>query len=796
MVYENEADGTALTETEAALVKAATAGEHADLKRRPIRASVLRDLLLEARPGWVLPPVGLRLSKAIVQGCLDLEGAVLTKPFLIWHSRFEGGGDKGALVLREARLRRLGIHSCTVEGNIVADRAELDNGLFLGGGTFKGLLQLRGASIGGALSLDGSELGDGTTALQAAGLRVEGPLIIRRARISGGIAVSRAHLEAGIYGEAIRIVAPGRAIEAESARIGGDVLLTDSRIEGSVGLVNVRLQGRFAGERMEVTGGPVAIDARGLEASHGVVLDGARLRGSLLLDGAKIGNMFNAEGVEIDGGETAIGADVVQIGGNCALPRAKLIGQVSLPGASIEGQLRLTEARLFGTDIALRADGARIRGGCFMSRAKVHGLVRFPAADIGNQLRLRGASIKVEAGAALLGSGATFRRDIELTDGCQLTGAVVLDQAHVLGALDLTGSRISSAAITRGSLPVPPAWSNAVAFADETAISLVDSVVNRLVMPASRDDRPRGVVDLSRARAGSFEDYAEAWPPPVEARARAKDGRDIEHMRLDGFVYEHLTNPSGATVLAQGQSGSKASERVASRRVLWLKGQDERDVRGHFKPQAWVALADRLARQGYTDDARRIEIARRRRERRSDAATFGARWQSRLLDWLALYGHNPWRTVVWMAVVVIVFAGIWGGAARLCAEPGCFDESVLVVRNKDAYRDERFHQTYPAFHALAYSFDVFVPFVAFGYEDHWRPNLDYGPIAELPLPWPIATEAAAPSSTPNALGKGPTLSITIGGILYVLTIVEALLGLVLTSLMVTGFTGLLRDRSE
>jgi len=36
------------------------------------------------------------------------------------------------------------------------------------------------------------------------------------------------------------------------------------------------------------------------------------------------------------------------------------------------------------------------------------------------------------------------------------------------------------------------------------------------------------------------------------------------------------------------------------------------------------------------------------------------------------------------------------------------------------------------------------------------------------------------------------VTITIGGVLYVLTILEMILGLVLTSLAVTGFTGVLR----
>ena len=45
-----------------------------------------------------------------------------------------------------------------------------------------------------------------------------------------------------------------------------------------------------------------------------------------------------------------------------------------------------------------------------------------------------------------------------------------------------------------------------------------------------------------------------------------------------------------------------------------------------------------------------------------------------------------------------------------------------------------FPRTYPPFNALSYSLDVFVPFVSFGYEDHWRPNAAWEPIADVPVP--------------------------------------------------------------
>lgn len=783
-----------LTEAERLLLALVAAGGLAEMKRQQIRASVLRDLILEARPGWTVPHAGIRLSRVIIDGCLDLEGCTLSKPLLVWHSRFQGGGDRGAILLRDARLKRLGIHSSTVEGAIVADRAQVESGIFLGGGLVRGALQIRGADITGALAVEGTEIGDGKAAILAAGLKLSGPLILRRARIAGEVALPRAQLEAGIYGEDAAITHDGAALNLESARIAGDVLLERASITGAIKMSNARIGGRIAGDGLTVTARPDAVLAGGLNVAQGLSLAGAKITGSVWLEGADIGKVFRAEGLEVQGGETAIAADVIRIGGNWDLARSRLVGQVALPGADINGQLRMTEAHVYGTDLAIRGDGARIRGGCFLSRATVFGLVRFPAAEINNQFRLRGATLKVDHGPALFASASSFGRDVELNGGFSATGAVVLDQVRIRGLLDLKESRIRSVALTERTPQASVARHRGHDHHErlgERALSLIDAEIDRLEMPEQAEERPRGIVDLTRAHVGSFEDYAASWPGPAMARSRSADGRDIDHLVLDGFTYEHLANPSGAAGL-RGRHAHR-EDRVGERRIRWLEGQQACDVTEHFKPQAWVQLGERLAAQGYHDDARTVAVARRRRETASHSATLGQRWQGRILDLFALYGYNPWRTVTWMAAIVLLFAAVFSGAARLCQEDGCLDESVFVVSNRDAYTQETFRRSYPEFHALAYSFDVFVPFVAFGYEDHWRPNLGFGPLAELPAPGPLGALAGRGGAAGR--DRDPTVTVTLGGVLYVLVVVEMLLGLVLTSLAVTGFTGLLRSES-
>ncbi|MDX2257867.1 MAG: hypothetical protein NW205_03020 [Hyphomicrobiaceae bacterium] len=782
-----------LTAAETLLFDAICRGTPVDLAGGSVRGWILRELLTLARPGLPRSSSGCRFSRAVITGGLDLEGCDVPMPLLLSAVRIERS-KRGALILRDARIKRLGLHDCTLEGGLMADRAEIDNGMFAGGGKIAGPVQVRGAQIGGALALEGTIVGDGRTALLAAGVRLTGPLILRRAKLSGHIGLARVDMTAGIYAEDAVVEATEApdgivaGVNAESARIAGDVLIDRSQIRSTtavaVSLAHARVGGRLSANATELKGAEDALSAPGLNVGQGLALAHAKLAGRLVLTGADIGRGIEAPGIDIASTGTSIHADGLSTGGNWNMGRAKLVGPLSCPGSDIRGQLRLTESRLYGADIAVRADGARIRGGCFMSRSVIFGLLRFPAVEIGNQFRLRGAALKVDRGAALLASGSRFARDVELNAGFETTGAIVLDQARVSGVIDLSASRLVSAAVARlerrqtpstrpGPRPEQHDW-------DEVALSLVDADVNRLQMPSLAEHRPRGIIDLSRARAGTYTDFAATWPPPAHQRMMSSDGRDIDHLDLDGFTYEHLGNPSGGSLMRAGHADG--DEAVAERRVSWLEGQEPCDIREHFKPQPWVELGKRLAAQGYDEDSRQLSIARRRLERRSHGTSMVERWQSGFLDLFALYGYNPWRTVVWMALLIVAFAGVWATAAGDCARPGCRDESVFVMTNRDAYTPERLDAVYPEFHALAYSLDTFVPFVSFGYADHWRPNIDWQPLAEVPLPTLAGVRNGA-----------PTMTITMGSLLYALSIVETILGLVLTSLLVTGFTGLLRS---
>ncbi len=91
--------------------------------------------------------------------------------------------------------------------------------------------------------------------------------------------------------------------------------------------------------------------------------------------------------------------------------------------------------------------------------------------------------------------------------------------------------------------------------------------------------------------------------------------------------------------------------------------------------------------------------------------------------------------------------------------------------------------TYPRFNAIVYSLDVFLPFVDFGFKYHWMPNTSHRQIAVLRIPETQWLRSSA-------------ITLTMGGVLYALYVLEMVVGLVLTSLAVTAFTGLLRGTED
>jgi len=290
---------------------------------------------------------------------------------------------------------------------------------------------------------------------------------------------------------------------------------------------------------------------------------------------------------------------------------------------------------------------------------------------------------------------------------------------------------------------------------------------------------PTGIVDLSNASVDTYEDYASGWPKKnIFHREKCKQGEktiDDCSIKLNGFTYQHLTNPHGI----ERTDNYDVTTPVWEARLPWLDAQPTSDLVDFFKPQPWQQLANTLLHEGYEEDAKRISIERRISYRYSKGPRWTERSVSTLLHWFADYGYNPWKTIIWSIGFILIFGGLFYIAGIDCAEPGCRDAKVFVpVLAGDVFAvdtadqpTDKLAKIYPALGAWHYSLDLFFPIFDLGMESYWHANTDY----ELPV----------------NLGGEREWMVPIGLILDWLAVVERILGALMVALAITGFTGLL-----
>ena len=299
MNQSSAAQAENLAPAEEQLLAAILAGRRADLQGETIRASFLRDLVTEVHPTWVLPPIGIMLDNAMIQGTLDLEGCTVARPLVFQHCKFRPiEPARGAIQLRDAQLKRLALYKCSVTGSIFADRANIDSALFLSGSSIEGAIRLRGATIGEALAMDHMQIKNvGEVAVLADGLRLSGPWILREADIVGEVRLAGARIGGNLLWEDAKIQNNLVAVTADGAICEGAWLLRRTRISGPFRLRGMKIKAIDA-QQITITAGSEAFNARGAEIASDLNLDGAVLKGGVLLGRANVAGELSAKGAK------------------------------------------------------------------------------------------------------------------------------------------------------------------------------------------------------------------------------------------------------------------------------------------------------------------------------------------------------------------------------------------------------------------------------------------------------------------------------------------------------------------
>jgi len=789
-----------------------------------IRAEVLRSVLVGPGP---IAASGVRLRGVKIKGTLNLEGAAVRCPLRLCDCYFDG--DRPAfsfatfsvLELKHCLLdglaaqslvvsKRLDLSNSTFTGTIELDASEVAGWFICTGAKLEGRnkdrysLSAEGMTVGGGVILDKTKV---TNAVNLSGARITGQLKCTGSELNGKdeqgnslvanrITVGRAiHLDEGFTAAgAVRLPGAditgqlncknatlngrddrGYALSAFMTRIDGDVILDEiSTTAGAVEIFGADVTGRFRCLDARFDG----TDARGyaLVASQVKVgvdlsLDGVQTKdGAIQLTGAVIGGQLTCRKTERDLKDrkphlqvavsprvnspsvNSLIADSVVIRDRLIISDFTAVGTVRLAGAKIGGRLQCSNAELNGQDKygrALLADGMTVGGGAWFAGVRTsRGVFRMVGAEITGDLHYQGIRL------ASVGD----HRDALIADRIKVTGSVFFRPGQKSGQIEETvadGSLSLRSARIGGSLELKPSrLAGGSADDRRTALDLTGAQIAH-DLTWEPDQAVTGTVILEGASAGQLKDRLDCpskgnWPP-------ASDGR----LRLDGFTYGRISDAQQVdwrrrlAWLGSPDKSAKKKKHQAGRKGQPEPAADNVKKQRVFASQPYEQLAKVYRRAGQDKESREVAIARRRDLRRYGDLTPYRKFGNWMVDWTIRYGYRTWRTVVGLVA-------FYGAAVLIFALARRSPHLIIPIQVPASLHTEptALHctSTYPCFNPFSYAVDTVVPIINVHQATFWGPN-----------------------------GNAP-----LGHLLVAFTWIATVLGWALATLVIAGYTGLVR----
>jgi len=696
---------------------------------------------------------GITLVDCEIGGSLDLTESALRRPGKAVIRGYRASIGGGAL-FSHARIRgeiQLGAAHIGGSMEFVGSRLRNPRGrtlnlegvrtgvaiLFWQGFMSCGQIRLAFADVGGNVEFDNATLiqesapsPDPPCCLHAHGLRTKshvriiaskctGQIILARAGIGGDLTIRKSEFwTAGARpvngsGGGELFVATGANISGEatfiSSSFGGQILLAQSGIGLSLGFqggsINTHAKANFSFLGSDATIGGAVYFSDGFTTNGGIRFTRADITGQVSLisctakrfemDGAKVHGGLSAggkgtvqeglslAGSEIDGPVTMDEVTVFQ-GVNFARANLKSSlkltskfdcrGEFSLVSARILGSLiaESTSLALFigpekadrkdipGSGVALRGDGAQVQGDINFRHADIVGTVRFRNADVSGDLDFAGAKISAWHGRALRLTGARVGGGLYLRNGFTTDGAIRLARARVNGILDFTASVIGPAD--------PPL------LAPLMAIDAQGLDVQGVMILRALGKRSAGTVSFNNARIGRLVDDWRSWKQ--------------FHYRIDGLEFKVVEQSRTLRVSRdEGEPSKTEGPMTLRQRIEWLHDQQDWNV------QPYEHIARVFRDGGFEADAQKVLIRKSQHLREKGGLTRSATVKNWLLDHLLSYGYNPWRSLIPMALMLLI--GFWVFQSALTAH-------ALIPKDKTDKTE---------FNRFAYSLDAFIPLV-------------------------------------------------------------------------------------
>jgi len=632
---------------------------------------------------------------------------------------------------------RFGLGGETVlDDTEVSEEADLDFGASRLGGNLSlrkvraNKVKLLKAQVQGSLDVSGARIThlDASEMILRGDLSMEGgtaKLYLWAAQVEGNISLQR--VRGDVWAEGLTLKG---TLKVEKANL-EHLNITEARVEGNMELskVKVNLVEAIRAERL-VLGGDLSLT----EVLCSFELDQNFFR--LDFEGAQVGGKFKVEDI---GGH--IWASGMQIGKGLIWEKIKA-GTVDLKGTRVGEELAiasLTGDKWESDEVIVvgkaSIEGVRILRGFSWKRGKVSG--RLEISDVvADAFSLQGTRVdedmdmkKVRVGEAVDLEGFQGGGNL-LIEECILGGlpskpGLSLKRAEIAGEVRIKDSSILSGLdaekLHAHSLYVEETFltGGEGIGSDSPALQLEGKWAGGLSLKDAqleerayfKDVTIMGPVSLRYAQMQTLEIVVEQKP---EEKGKVAN---IGLSPLVGWVDLH-----GISVSRWVFSGPaiKDEDRETRLRLFsaWLRRQLP-----YYSAHPYESLAKALKAEADENAALRILIQREDDVGLAQNLPLWKRFWRGLLRYTVGHGYRPEWALVWILAFIALGAFLFDlGYRKGVMAPASTD--VLVQEMYQKYRE--IPKDYPTFSAWAYSIDAFVPFLDLVLEHYWIPNADAG----------------------------------------------------------------------
>ncbi|MEO5873688.1 MAG: hypothetical protein ABIS86_16200 [Streptosporangiaceae bacterium] len=262
-----------------------------------VRATVIAQLLLGGCPISPGHVPAVRLSGALITGCLNVSGGDVDCELRLERCVLVQEPEFG-----NARTRQLRFAACILPG-FDGGGLRAEGYVSLSGSVIEGQVQLLRAQLLGGFRMNGTRITsqDDRFAFFSGGMTVEAGMFARDAEIIGGMRLTGSRINGGLFLQGARLVNPGRL-----ALDGQNLVVTDAMecsagftSVGSVKLRNAQVNGTLSFDQAGQISNPghLALHLAHMQISELILSPALPIEGTVSLAYSKVGVILDSEAV-------------------------------------------------------------------------------------------------------------------------------------------------------------------------------------------------------------------------------------------------------------------------------------------------------------------------------------------------------------------------------------------------------------------------------------------------------------------------------------------------------------------